>query len=391
MKLNSTRNAIMKNLWLTAITIVLFGVFTFLFYSQLISQTEVYPSDIQQHMDFAINGRGYSLLYRVMELLYNLTGSSFSIAILESLLTVGTWLGAAKLIDFLYERKDYFSSAIIALPSMFVTGIYIPVIYEYFYKQQIVTQPHHNITYTGMRFFAVFAMIAFCKIFESYLKKNKWYHWVMLAVMLALATSIKPSFLYGFVFTLLIFLILDFTKTKSNTKPLLKIVISVGIMIPLLFIMLMQAKILYARPAEAGGSGIAIVWGKNFVSTGVWLTLLKILCGLSFPVLVGLVNHKQLKRTEKFTYVMYAVQLAIVMLFVETGPRAKHGNFYWGLYGAAFFLFIITFARFADNLKHYKEHNKIYIGAGSLLMLAHIISGVGYFVIVLLGNKPWTI
>jgi hypothetical protein len=88
--------------------------------------------------------------------------------------------------------------------------------------------------------------------------------------------------------------------------------------------------------------------------------MLKLLCGLSFPTLVGFANNKKLLRTEKFIYAMYSVQLLISIIFAETGKRANDGNFKWGLYCAAFFLFLIAFARFADNLMNHKLYSRLY-------------------------------
>ena len=92
---------------------------------------------------------------------------------MQSLMMVGTWLGSAKLIDDISERKNFFVSSLIALPAMIATAIYLPFLHEHFYSQQLLTQPYHNITYTGMRFISIFAMIIFFRMFEKYLKKNQ--------------------------------------------------------------------------------------------------------------------------------------------------------------------------------------------------------------------------
>ncbi|MBR5773953.1 MAG: hypothetical protein IKY44_03790, partial [Clostridia bacterium] len=180
-------------------------------------------------------------------------------------------------------------------------------------------------------------------------------------------------------------LIIDFVKTRFKSKPFLKMVIIGLIVVPSLVIMAIQASMLYGKPVESGGSGIAIIWGRSLFTQG-FATLFQLGCGIGFPCLVAIANFKNLKRFEKFNYVMFAVQFIISIMFTETGRRQGHGNFAWGVYGAAFFLFIIAFSRFADDLKDYKNKSKLYLILGSILALAHIASSVYYLIHMAVGG-----
>ncbi len=372
---------------LLLITVILFAALLAFFDAQLHSDGKTFVSDIGAHLKSAKKGTGYSLLIQAMGALYKASGTSFSIAVLEAVMVIATWLLSAKLIESMHEKLNYFFSALIALPATFLSGIYIPEIYENFYRQQIVTQPYHNITYTGMRVCAVLVMLMFYKVFESYLQKIKWHEWVLLAAALALTTAVKPSFFYGFALALLLFLIVDFFRTKCQWKPFWKIVIMGCVVFPSLAIMALQASTLFGKPVSEGGSGIALIWGANFVKHGIQKTALKLFCGLAFPTVVALGNIKRFKKTEWFVYVMYAVELAIGMIFVETGARANHGNFFWGVYGGAFFLFVIAFGRYVDDLIHFRERNKLYLIIGGILMLAHVISSAAFFIVVMSGEN----
>ncbi len=385
MNLKLKRNLTVEKVLLIIAIIGLSAIFLYFYNAQIHSTSKQYWSDISSHIRIATSGNGYSILYRIIEILHYIFKSTFPIAVLETIISIGTWLISAKFIDSLYKRNDYFISAIISFPSIFITGICIPKIYNYFYLRQIVSQPHHNITYSAMRLLAVIAMLVFFKIFESYLDKISWKQWILLALSLALSTSVKPSFFYGFALTLLIFLIIDFVRTKFKLKPFSKMVALGCVVFPSLFVMLYQSMILYNKPVEDGGSGISLVWGKLFFGYGLTQTALKLFCGLAFPTLVAIFNRKKLFRTERFIYLMYAIQLAICIIFTETGPRATHGNFYWGLYGAAFFLFLISLSRFADNLINYKNKNKLYLIIGTILLISHLLSGAVYFRSILLG------
>ncbi len=367
------------------IALVMFGLYLYLFNAQLNSTDGKYNSDIWLHLDIALRGKGYSVLYKVIAFLYTFTKTTFFIAVLESLIMVGTWFAAAKFINVLYEKTDFFFSAILSLPVMILSGIYIPVIYEHFYSRQLITQPYHNITYNGMRLLSVLAMIAFFKLFESYREKIEWKQWGLFSVLLVLSTLVKPSFFYGLALALLCFLIYDFIKIKFDSALFGRMVAIGCTVLPSLLIMYFQANMLYAKPVDEGGTSIAIVWGMYFVRHGVLNTLFKLLCSLGFPTLVFFVNRKNLKRTEKFVFVMYGIQLFITMMVKEVGARGSHGNFAWGLYGAAFFLFLVAISRFVDNLKHRKDYSKWYVVTGSVLIIAHILSGLAYFAAVMLG------
>lgn len=371
---------------LVALVIILSSVLTRMFYYQAIQYNDLYKSDLPAHITFATSGRGYSLLYAAIGLIYKLTENVFFIALFESFLVIGTWLLTGKLLQLLVCSIEYACACFAALPLTFLTGIYIPFVYEHFYRQQLVTQPYHNITYYGMRFFAVCVMICLTVMIDRYLENIKWQNFCFLTLFLMLSTAIKPSFLLGFAAALLFFLIIDFLKYGFERKKFSHIIIMGMSVIPSLIVLIVQAKMLYGKPIEEGGSGIALIWGANFVKMGLIPTILKLICGLSFPCLVLLVNNKKLRKEEKFVYLMFAIQLLVCIIFSETGRRARHGNFYWGLYCAAFFLFVFAGAKYWRDCRELDSSYKWYKIIGFILFFAHLMSGAVYFVIACSGN-----
>ena len=160
------------------------------------------------------------------------------------------------------------------------------------------------------------------------------------------------------------------------------------VVFPSLLIMLYQYIRLYGA-ASSGSSSIVLVWGARFIKYGFTSTILKLLCGLSFPTLVAAKNRKTFTRFDKFSYVMFAVQIIISALFAEDGVRATHGNFSWGLYGGAYFMFIVALAKFFNNLSDKKKEGNVftpYTIAGIVLLFTHILSGLVYFNIVMQGE-----
>lgn len=374
---------------LTGIGLIMFAVFLRMFCYQAIDE---FPSDLGDHIEFAANGKGYSLLYSIMGVLLNIFDSFVPIAVLGSLMVVGTWFATAKLISVMLKNMSYFKSAIIALPLLVLTGIFIPFIYPYFYKQQLVTQPYQNITYFGMRLFAVLSMLLFYKIFAVYLDKINIFYWIALAVVLAASTSVKPSFLYGFALCLLIFLIIDFFKSGFKAKPFGHIILMGLVVVPSLLIMLYQYIILYVgtTPGVEPSGGIALIWGANFIKKGFIHTVLKLICSIGFPLLVAFVNRKEFSRFDKFCYGIFFIEFIIGIMFVETGRRAQHGNFFWGVYIGAYFMFIVAVTHFVRNIIERKNEGKLlapYPIIGGVMLTGHLLSSLMYFVIIMIGKN----
>lgn len=379
------KNCGLKKFTLFVIVLGLFAILTYLFYMQSLKLNNGYRSDLPAHIVFAQTGRGYSALYQFMGFVYNFGKGTWAIAVLESLIVVLTILLSGRLLKMLAPSLNYVEATLISLPISFLTGMYIPGIYEHYYIQQLVTQPYHNITYYGMRLFAVCVFIAFFEIFEGYLEKIKWKYWVGTAIFLLLSTSVKPNFLLGFSFTLLLFLIVDFLKYRFEKKPFIQMILMGGVVFPSLFMLLWQANMLYGTSTAGSSSGIGLIWGATFVRYGFVSTLLKLICSLSFPIIVFLVNRKKLNRNSKFIYLMFLVQLLVCILFTEVGEREAAYNFYWGLYGAGFFLFIDAVAVFVKNWK--EKLPKWYKIVGIVLLLIHLISSILYFVHIVLGGN----
>ncbi|MBQ7047410.1 MAG: hypothetical protein IJN86_00510 [Clostridia bacterium] len=384
-------NPIAKVLIIVVIGLIIFYLLSSLFYSQATARRG-YSSDLKEHIKYAIADKGYSALYSFMGKLYEIFESVICIAILEALMVIATWLLTAKFITMVAKETDFFMGALFAIPIVFLCAVAVPILYPKFYSGQLVTQPYHNITFYGMRLFALIAMMCLYKVFDNYLNKIKPAYWIAIALSLALSTSVKPSFFYGFALTLLIFLIIDFFKSifkKEFKLGTLGHIILMGVVVfPSLYIMAKQVIHLFGPKevarAASQSSGIAIAWGKPFLKAGIFTNVARLVCGMTFPTLVAFNNRKKLNRFEKFSYLMFFVQILVFAMLTETGKRANHGNFYWGVYSAGFFAFLAAVPRFLDNIRLFKEDKskKGYLIAGFILLIAHMICSIMYFAIV---------
>lgn len=377
------------------IGLTFFLVFAVLFYRQAIHYGNRYPSDLPAHIEFGIQGRGYSLLYFVIGFLFRVTNSYFAIALLESGILVSTWLLSDRFIAK-HFNLDSGWRLFISTGLLFLCSIYIPGISSFFYKNSIITQPWHSITYFGMRLFTIPATSATLDVIERYKEKLSWKEWLKIAVPLTISTGIKPNFLIIYSFSLLIILIVDFVQELISKRLSLTVFwnfIFLGtVVFPSLFILLVQSQILYgAKSDSATTSGIALVFlSSSFFRYGA-KTIIKVIQGLFFPVLVFFTANKITKK-EKLTFLLFIVALIQVIVLKETGPRQNHGNFYWGVYSAAFLTFLYASALFVQKIQKTQWcqktlHEKCIAILGISILTLHCLSGFVYFVILLLGGS----
>lgn len=373
------------------VTVTIFLLSVFLFYRQATSVEGLYMSDLQDHIAFAMAGDSYSVLYFAMGFLLKLTGGSvMAIAVLEALLVAGTgWITYLLFSKRVAEEKKIFAF-LISFALLFFTSIYIPILYPHYYLQTFVTQPWHNITYIGMRFFAVWTMYAFFEVYENYLNRIRFKEWLSIAIPLFLATAIKPNFLLAFSFTLLAVLILDFVRNFFDKEKFLNMIKMGTTVFPACGALLLQATILYG-PTEEGAaeSGLILTWGATLLEGGVLPLVMKIICGLSFPIMIYILGRKRLDKQERFVYLMYLITFIQVHMLGESGARATHGNFTWGIYNSAYILLIYTIAFFMEHYSMKKTDEKVVCMIGWGILGLHFVSGMMYFLLLLLGGPSY--
>lgn len=193
----------------------------------------------------------------------------------------------------------------------------------------------------------------------------------------------------AFAFTLLIVLLVDFKKTFFKMPAFANIIYMGMVVFPSCMVLLWQSSILYQPKSNGETSGIVLLWGRLFLEKGFYKITFMFLCGLSFPAIVYIHNRKQLNKCEKFVYLLYTVTFIQIIMLGETGPRAGHGNFAWGLYNSAYLLFICAVSLFIKNYQKEADRPlsaRLYFGFGTLLLCLHLITGVIYFLHIFTGG-----
>ena len=376
-----------------AIDIALVAVFTismyFLIYKQAYfdGSTDRYLSDLPLHMATALDGRGYSLMASLFRCVYAIVPSKISIILLLTVISFATIFAVAVFLAFLLKNANdgkvlYYKYIPLALGLMVVSTIYVPKVYPFFYSGTYLTQPWHNSTYLLMRLFGILVLLIYFKMEEQYLTKISVKDAILFAGLLTVTNYAKPNFIIAFAPMMLIYLIIDFVKTRGKScVQNIKFGVCVLASLPILYV---QSTILYP---EGGESKIVFTLGNIMGLLSDWKVIPYFVCGLLFPLVVTLllmIKGNMSKRLWQ-SWVMWGISWLQRMFLTETGYRAGHGNFGWGV---RFFSFVLIAVCAAEWIRAYKNKqlkaNEFYIGCACLAL--HIVCGIYYYIYLLLGN-----
>lgn len=372
---------------------IVFLLAVWLFQHQ-IADPAAYLSDTPTHIEFAVAGRGYSLMAVFLcDLVLAFGGwSSWAVAVFEALLAVGVYYPMAGLCRKILKSGR--AAAAVSGILLFWSSIYIPAMDERFYAGSFVTQPWHNITYFGMRLFATWTTCRLFDILPRFGVRFSAMDWVRLALPLALATAIKPNFFLAFSVSLLLFLACHVCAGRFARR-FWEDALKLGtVVFPSAAILFLQSCILYAggTGGASAQSGIAFLFPSSpWFAAGAWPFLLVLSRSLALALLVLAFHCRKgagLSAGEKFLYLQETAGLFFFLFFVETGPREFHGNFGWTAYVTAYLLYGAVLARFAEDWTEWRLGGKgriAYLVAGTLLLAGHAASGMAYFARLLAG------
>lgn len=227
---------------------------------------------------------------------------------------------------------------------------------------------------------------------------------VLYPLFLLLSVYSKPSFLQFFAPAIFIFLLVDVFRTKGMLLPFcMKLALAY---LPAVFIMLMAVKSYFpsgatvtadaAQTAAAAGasSGVSIYFIKSaFSGPGDFLRslleqLLYLVRPCAFPLLIFLIGRKNggYRPMTRLAVICLLVAFAETLLFHETGTRAAHGNFLWGMYLASWLVWTIGAGEYAGLVTEKSKDGRIALYAGTPLLAWHLVCGIVYLVLIFLNG-----
>lgn len=377
-----------------------FGMETLLAYRQSILYHGKYFSDVALHLNIARRDQyTYRMIGFLVKYMDRITTSPWAIAVVLGLLVMLTVVGNYWVIRFLTKTRieSRIPAEILSLVALFTGPIYIPRYMPYFYAKTQSKYAWQNPTQIMMTAFAVFALLAFYKVYENYMNRISVASWCVLAVAFLLSAWAKPSFIMAFFPAAAMVLLSDIFRKEpkwegiGKTTRFRQVVIMGLTMLPSCIYFLLLNNTLFGKSTqeasvEAGkeASKVVIDFGRAYFNQDFSVTL-SIIAGLCFPLFVLVFNWKSLREQA------YAVGWLTVLwgyaehfTFSESGPRATHGNFAWGKKVAIYLIFVISMSKFMENLSdpeflQGKKNWKIaYATIGIVLLGLHMISQLVY-------------
>ena len=357
-----------------------------LFYMHTLNLPDSYMSDLATHISYAMTQDNYSVLFALMKWLYtHAKYPNYSIALLEGVTVGFAFLAATIMIEKLYSHSRRVSM-FISLGLLFLTHIYVPVLFPRYYNGSIISQPWHNITYSAMRPFAVLTMLFFAYLHRIYQEEKRidWKYWILTCLCLVFSAMIKPNFLMGFAPGLLVLLLIDFFGKRNTFKNefLLGCVV-----LPAIAILPIQAGLLFDN--ENG-----LVFGPSifFFSEGIVTLIMKFVTALVFPVMVYVYNRHRLNQGAGVAAWGFVFAVLQAMFIMESGMRQTHGNFLWGALIMGYILFIYAVSMFVRDFREITSGRKertalttAYLIVGFVLMGLHLFTGLHYFILLCRG------
>lgn len=386
--------------WVTSLMYLLyFMCCVILFYRQSIEWRGKYYSDLPLHIEFGLTGKdNYSIVYLLYKVLYQICDNTWIIVLFLSLVTVLTVKMTYYAFEYFFRTQHLNYSSlglnVLAFISTFTMSIRIPYLYPYSYNSTLSGQAWHNSTYLIMRLVGIGILLLYFNLEKTYLIQNiRKGQAIAFAAALILVNAIKPNFILLFAPFMAIKLLVDLIKFKEDIKIKFKRIVMFGsCVLPSITILLIQNQILYGKDT---GNGIAIEIG--YTMREIANPIMMVILGLAFPLLVLLKNHKELIYDKIYGSIwgMWVIAFLEYFLFVETGLRKNHGNFSWGMMFATYMLFVVSIYKLICNHAALKKEkaaslrSKVYMASAYGILFCHLISGLYYFVHLLLGGTYW--
>ena len=207
----------------------------YMYYMQTLKlEAGLYESDLPYHIEMALDGWGYSLTAIVYRLLSLLPASNHLIAVFLSLCTIAAILVTQKWVSLCVQNK--WIAFGISLASGFVMAFFIRAVQYSRYFGYQCGSIWHNSTYIVMKVFAAATFFLYCVIAKRYGKKFTWKDWAFFAILLAVTTATKTSFVLAFAPAALLMLGIDL-YLKIPVKKVLLVATTV---VPTIVIVLLQ-------------------------------------------------------------------------------------------------------------------------------------------------------
>ncbi len=375
-------NVVSRGWWLGSI-VAAFG-FALLVFGSILRQ-EI-GTDLQLHAGFIRDyARGDAdlpsnfVLYLVIRTLA-LFSDEFNMLLLATALSLALSVAAKFAISFAFlrDRLAEYSALpsarllreghLLLLCAMLLVVFSLPV--RHYYLGQLPPNVWHNSTTI---FLMPFALLLFWTSLRQ-LTHPSLGRALLITMLAALNILIKPSFFMVFAVAYPLMLLQAHGLSRRWLLELLPLAVGAAVL-AVLYVFI------YIRPLNvgpAGQSGITIapfhVW-----SMYTWSIPLSILASLLFPIVYIALFPSEAWRSQAMRYALLCqlVGVVIAILLTETGPRERHGNFFWQGIVCAYLTFLVTAAEGSARLQERGPRDpRLWVIAA--VFMTHLLAGIAY-------------
>ncbi len=362
---------------------------------QQLCVTDGFASDLPQHLQEALQGEVYTAAYLLIPPVYALAGE-WGMAVLLAVFQVAALAVFAWGMGTAAPRLSMPARLLLSMAVNLAQAVWIPR-GGYWYIGAVNGTIYHNTTYIMLAPFALLAMLCFYRTWQGMSGRLNTRDWLVYTVLLTIATGFKASFVFAFAPALLLLLIADLIRTRgANLRQEILLGCSV---LPSIGLCLLQSVVLFGGE----GDGLQLIFSvdpvyfENRVITWGFFDEASRRGLLRSFVFIGAVAVLLGRRAwgsfrYRFSALVFGIALAEALLFVESGERVGHANFWWGAF-ICFWVFLLeSFCALLRGFGAWRAR-----AGGALLgvrlalcgaaLLWHIISGICFLVLLMQGNS----
>lgn len=279
---------------------------------------------------------------------------------------------------FLKHNNKACIALLFSLILIIMNSIYNPFINK-ISNGQFSSGIYHNPTYLVMRCLGVTSAILFLDILED--KSNNFGRIIIISLVFAYSTFVKPNFSLVFFFVLfLYFIVVCFRKDILKVKKIILVTI------PTLMTLIMLYVLTYQKGVDSSIIILPFVVWKNFTIRTLFIPTTIFFSSL-FPFVLSLflwLKTKKIPFELLFSWTIVGTAIILMAFFAESGSRMMHSNFAWSLSASYFIIYAYSLKYLCINKFSMKINFILY---GTLSM--HLISGIVYIIYLLNGNLAW--
>lgn len=361
-----------------------------------------FHTDMVDYLQFLFVGEtrdaytyAYPIIFNLIYWIGKFTSPIAAAAIALSFVNSLTPIIIKHYLDKLVNYKSNILNTVLTFVLLFVTPIFTGFINHNMYLGVWSGNTLHNAPILATKGISIIAFFSFFTMLNEYKTKIKVSDFLFFMISMLVSILAKPTFAFAFFPAVGLYLLYELISAKG--KIIKRSLLFFVAFIPSFIALIYQYYILFDPNSESKiAFGFGKAWhimldqaqkGYNPAGHEAPIALIfAILCGFAFPIFVMSFNLDKFKTSVicKITGMFILVAILEAYFVYEEGDRMMHGNFFWGYCHALFFAFLIAIIIYVNT---YKDKSKLYRIGGNILLSAHLISGIVWFIYQFLGRN----